>query len=473
MNKNEMNLNAIKKLKRALSRTKLRWFIQYVFPEFDCQWFHHLICKSVDRLIDGEYDKLMIFVPPQCGKSEIVSRKLPAYLLGKNPDYKIVSASYSHDLSAGFNRAVQRIMEIPEYLQLFPNTRLNQKRTVTDTRLNYLRNSNEFEIVDHFGKYKCVGVCGSLTGNTCDIGIIDDPVKDSIEANSETYRKRTWEWYNDVFMTRLHNDSKQIICQTRWHEDDLSGRILSKERDKWKVISLPGIKEDNDNKYDPRSIGEALWEEKHSAKSYFDMKQNSERTFTSLIQQRPAPAEGALFLEKWFKTYQSAPSFEKVIQSWDCTFKDESDSDYVAGTIWGITGTFMYLIGLYHGKWDFVKTCHMILMARKSFPNTSTVLVEDKANGPAIISSLRKKVPGIVAITPDGGKYSRAYASTDYFEAGNIFFPDERIADWICTVKAELKMFPNAKNDDIVDSVSQAINYHYNKFNSWSGHVVI
>lgn len=461
-------------VKRALARVELKWFAKYTMPDYDCQWFHRLICSAVDDLLNDKYNSLAIFVPPQCGKSEIVSRRLPAYILGRNPDIKIVSASYSHDLAAKFNRTVQRIIDSPEYRELFPKTNLNSKRVVTDSAGGWLRNADEFEIVGHHGGYKSVGVCGSLTGNTCDIGIIDDPVKDSIEANSETYRKRTWEWYNDVFMTRLHNGSKRIICQTRWHEDDLSGRILEAERDKWRVISLPGIKEDDDNPDDPRQIGEAIWEEKHSAQSYFDMKKNSERTFASLIQQRPAPAEGLLFLEKWFRTYTEIPTcFEEIVQSWDCAFKDEASSDYVAGTVWGRSGTRLYLIGLYHGKWDFVKTVRMVEEAKQSFPESGTILIEDKANGPAVIATLKQQIPGIIAVNPEGGKVARAYAATKYFEAGNIWFPDHGIANWIDAVKAELKVFPNGKHDDITDSVTQAINHTYTKYNQWCANVRI
>jgi predicted phage terminase large subunit-like protein len=271
----------------------------------------------------------------------------------------------------------------------------------------------------------------------------------------------------------LHNNSRQLICLTRWHEDDLIGRIFEKERKDWTVIVLPGLKEDDSNPDDPRKIGEALWEERHSRKSYLEDKRDSERKFASLIQQRPAPMEGHLFLEKWFRTYTVVPKFEKVFQSWDCSFKDEKDSDYVAGTIWGVSGTLLYLIGLYHGKWDFVKTVRMILSARMSFPDTSSILIEDKANGPAIVATLKQKISGIIPVNPEGGKYSRAYASTDFFEAGNILFPSKEIADWIETVKMELKIFNNGKHDDIVDSISQAINYHYNKNNSWFGHIKI
>lgn len=451
-------------LKKSFARNEMRWFAKYVYKKFDCQWFHKQVCVALNKFYSGEIKKLAIFMPPQCGKSELASRLFPAYALGRNPDLKIALAAYQHDLAAGFNRSIQRYIQSDEYKELF---------NISIGGEGYQKNNNEFEITDHTGRFTAVGVGSALTGKPVDIGIIDDPIKDRKEAESKRYRDRVWEWYTDVFKTRLHNDSRQLICLTRWNEDDLIGRIFKKEREEWTVIIFPGLKEDDSNPDDPRKIGEALWKERHSRESYLADKRDSERKFASLIQQRPAPAEGTLFLEKWFRTYTSVPVFEKIFQSWDCSFKDEKDSDYVAGTIWGAVKSQLYLIGLYHGKWDFVKTVQMILRATKSYPNTTSILIEDKANGPAIISTLKQKVPGIIPINPDGGKYSRAYAATDYFEAGNILFPSKDISDWIDVVKNELKIFNNGKHDDIVDSISQAINYYYNKHNSWCDHIKI
>lgn len=184
----------------------------------------------------------MIFVPPQHGKSEILSRNFPAWAFGYDPDLKIVGCSYSSDLAKQFSRSIQRIMDSPEYLHIFPETRLNSSNLRTVTR-GYLRNVDMFEIVNHKGFYKAQGVCGSLTGTAVDIAIIDDPVKDAIEAYSPTYRERVWEWYTSVLLTRLHNNSRQLFIMTRWHEDDLAGRILSREADKWEVCQfLPYVR---------------------------------------------------------------------------------------------------------------------------------------------------------------------------------------------------------------------------------------
>lgn len=470
-----INDEMVRQAEVYLAQTGLARFTMYTYPDYICKWFHHYICDIIDSLLSGEYSKLMIFLPPQVGKSEIVSRRLPAYALGINPNLRIVACSYSHDLSSGFNRNVQRIIDSQLYCDLFSNTQLNSQNVSTFSKGNYLRNSNEFEIVGHSGGYKSVGIGGGLTGNPCDLGIIDDPIKDSVQAQSKIYRTRLWEWYNEVFLTRLHNDSKIILCQTRWHEDDLAGRLLNEEGGSWKVVSFPGIKEDNDNHDDKREIGEALWEEKHSQETYIEMKKRKPRTFASLIQQRPAPEEGNIFKREWFKYYTLIPPrFKRYLLSIDASFNDLKDSSKVAMTVWGELNQYLYLIGLLNGLWDFVKTLKMIEIALTQFPNIGPKLIENKANGAAIISVLKEKgIPGVIDINPKESKEARAYAVTPYFEAGNILFPEHSVAPWISTVESELLTFPNGKYNDIGDSITQCLRYVYLTNNSWFGKVAI
>lgn len=243
----------------------------------------------------------MVFMPPQHGKSELTSRRLPAYLLGINPNAKIVGCSYSADLSRAFNRDVQRIMDDELYYSVFPETRLNSSNVKTSAKGSFLRNADIFEVVNYAGFYKSVGVGGSLTGTPVDIGIIDDPVKDVVEANSLTYRARVWDWFNGVFLTRLHNDSQILITQTRWHEDDLSGRILKQsDAHEWTVLNLPGILERGDkHPQDPRQTGEALWPGRHSLEKLLKFKEQSPRLFQAMYQQDPKPHEGGLVYPRW------------------------------------------------------------------------------------------------------------------------------------------------------------------------------
>lgn len=270
-------------------------FIRFTMPSYEVNWHHEVLASYLQKFANGEIKKLMVFMPPQHGKSEQVSRRLPAYLLGKNPRCKIVGCSYSSDLATSFNRDVQRIIDDEKYRKVFPKTTLNGSNVRTSAKGSFLRNADIFEIVQYKGFYKSVGVSGSLTGTPVDIGIIDDPVKDAIEADSVTYRARAWDWFTNVFLTRMHNDSQILVTQTRWHEDDLSGRILSrmnKEKD-WVVLSLPAIKDSlSQSPEDKRAQGDALWESKHSKKRLLEIKYSNERAFNALYQQDPRPFEG-------------------------------------------------------------------------------------------------------------------------------------------------------------------------------------
>jgi hypothetical protein len=235
----------------------------------------------------------MVFMPPQHGKSQLVSRHFPAYILGLRPEAKVVGCSYSSSLSKSFNRDIKRIIGSDEYAAIFPETKINAKNVATDARGAWLNNGEIFEIIDKGGFYKNVGVGGSLTGTPADIGIIDDPLKDAREADSPTIRARVWDWYDTVFTTRLHNDSQQLLTMTRWHRDDLAGRILkTQDAKEWEILKLPAIKEKaTHHVLDKRKEGEALWEERHSAAK---IKKATERTFQALYQQNPMPPKGGL-----------------------------------------------------------------------------------------------------------------------------------------------------------------------------------
>jgi len=444
-----------------MAQNFLNEFIEYNNPAYSTQWFHKKICDTFDDLLSDKYKKVMLFVPPQHGKSLIVSENFPAFALGKNPRANIVSCSYSSDLAQRFNRKVQRLIDTPVYQRLFPETRLNSKLVSNDSRGNWLRNTEVFEIVKYGGSFKAVGIEGPLTGNPVDIGIIDDPIKDSLDAQSKTIRNRCWEWYNDVFVPRTHNKSKYVLIMTRWHEDDLAGRILQAEKD-WKVISFPALKEDDSNPEDPRKIGEALWPDKHSVERIMAIRKASERTFISLYQQRPAPAEGGMFKKAWFKFYKKGyapPTFDTVIQSWDCAFKDTVTSDFVVGQVWGKVGVTAYLLDMVRGQWCFTETVKQMRLLSEKYSECDAKYVEDKANGTAVIDTLKSEIPGIIPVTPTESKESRAAAISYVIEAGNVYFPSDE--NWTADYLDEMAVFNNGAHDDMVDATTQALKKLY------------
>lgn len=282
---------------QELARRDFNSFVKYTKPDYRVNWHHNVLMDACDKFAKKEIKKLMVFMPPQHGKSEIVSRRLPSYLLGVNPKNRIIGCSYSSDLSSAFNRDVQRIIDDEKYFSVFPETQLNSKNVVSDSKGGYLRNADIFEVVNHRGFYKSIGVGGSLTGTPADIGIIDDPIKDSVAAQSAIFRARAWEWYNDVFLTRMHNDSQIILCMTRWDEDDLAGRILATEKE-WHIVKFEAIAE-APNELDPRKIGEPLWGEQHSLERLEEVRNKSPRTFHALYQQDPRPFEGGLVYDQF------------------------------------------------------------------------------------------------------------------------------------------------------------------------------
>lgn len=456
MNKKKINNIDYMEVFKYLAREDFLFFVKYCIPGYKLLWFHEEICGKISAMIKGESKKkLMIFMPPQHGKSTLVSQALPAFILGSKPNTKVACASYSSSLAQKMNRAVQRIMQDKEYKQVFSEVSIGGR--------GFLLNSNEFEINGKLGGLKAVGVNGSLTGFTVDFGIIDDPFKGMLEAYSERQRERVWEWYRSVWQARQNSNTLTLLTQTRWHDDDLAGKILnSSEANDWEVLSIPAIKDSNLGtiECDPRKEGEALWEKFHPKRIILQEKADSERRYNAVYQQHPSNTEGNIIKRSWVQYYDYCPDyFDKTILSWDCGFKDTGNS-YVVGTVWGVTGTDIYLLAMNRGHYDFVTTVKEIHKTIDAFPG-SIILIEDKANGSAAMSQLRLQIPGIIPVLPLGSKEDRLSAASFIFEAGNVYFP--KYADFLEDVENELFNFPLSKTDDICDTISQVICYQYIK----------
>jgi len=303
MNRNEKIeylLLCEEKAKRK-ARKNIMDFTQYTMPKYEANWHHELYAEKLDAFMRGEIKNLMVFMPPQHGKSELSTRRLPAKKLGDNPDLKIGLVAYNHTIAAKFNRDVQRIIETPKYEELYPGTSLNNQNVRTTQ--NFLKNSDEFEIVGHDGSLVSVGIGGSLTSRQLDILIMDDLYKDAQSAWSSTVRNNVQDWYETVARTRLHNDSQQLLVFTRWHEEDLAGHLLRTEPDDWEVVLFEAIRTDAKHEYDPREKGEALWPSKHSLDELLKIKENNPIVFEGLYQQNPTPKEGLLLPEADLKRF--------------------------------------------------------------------------------------------------------------------------------------------------------------------------
>lgn len=399
------------------------------------------------------------FVPTH--NSEIVSRKFPSWALGRKPMLKIVGCSYSSDLAQQFSRSIQRTIESSEYESVFPDTKLNDGK-----QSGFTRNVDMFETVGYGGFYKAVGVGGSLTGTPADLGIIDDPVKDALEAGSETYRNRVWDWYTDVFLTRLHNNSKQILIQTRWHADDLAGRLLESEPDKWTVVSIPAIREDLTMDEDPRQIGEALWEERHSLERLRETERRSPRTFAALYQQRPTVEGGNIVKRDWFRRipqyeFDRIHGIEPMVFFIDTAYTDKADNDPTGIIATCKIGNDIYIA---HGEKMLMRFPDLLrflpnYVNEHGYTQASSVRIEPKANGLSVIDQLKATTGLNVVATPSpkDSKETRLNAASPTVESGRVVLVDgawtEQFIDEVCG-------FPSKKHDEYVDVLCYAIDYH-------------
>ena len=309
------------------ARRNLLWFAQYMDPKFEATPFHRAYYKVLDLFAKRQIQNLIIQAPPQHGKSQGSSRFLPSQMLGLFPDLKIAICSYAATIAKDFNRDVQRLIDCEEYRAVFPETTLNGSNVVTVAN-NYLRNSDVFEIVGHKGSLRVVSRGGSLTSKTVDVMIFDDLYKDATEANSPVIRQTAWDWYTKVARTRLHNDSQQLIVFTRWHPDDIIGKIIETENvitvqswddfnnvpaGSWVLVNFEAIKTGAPTEIDCREHGEALWPARHSLDRLLAQKQLDPVGFQCLYQGDPGNAENKLYQP--FKTWVEKSEWGQYVRS--------------------------------------------------------------------------------------------------------------------------------------------------------------
>lgn len=269
-----------------LCRRSFLDFIAEVKPDYEFNWHHLVIIDALQRLAERKYQRLIVMCPPRHGKSELVSVLFPAWCFARNQSEHIIVSSYALGLASRMNRECQRILSSDAFTALFPGVTFAK-----DTEPGAIRTNERFDVAGG-GHYVAAGVGGGITGVGATIGIIDDPVKNSEEADSVTYREKAWEWYTTTFTTRFERNAVEVVCQTRWHEDDLTGRILQRKKHGTEVINLPAICEKDEPH---RAIGEALWPSWYSREWLLEKQaENGSRAWNALYQQRPAPDEGSI-----------------------------------------------------------------------------------------------------------------------------------------------------------------------------------
>jgi len=472
----------IREKQKELAKLRLAQFSIFIDEEAETAWFHKVIYDYLDKWINGEIKKLAIFMPPQHGKSRMSSIVTPAKILGQKPKSKIVVASYSDTNASKFNRACQDIIDKEEFRELFPNVLLPAKGVEST---NELRNNTFFETIKHKGYYKAVSVGGSLTGFSVDYGIIDDPIKDRKQANSKTYRDNLWDWYTDVFKTRLHNESSQLMLFTRWHEDDLAGRLFDPRNEKydeeeakeWTVIAIPALKEEQPpikcaiDIGDPRKVGEALWPEKHSADKYIRRREKNPTSHASLDQQRPNPSKGNKIKRDWFNIINENelpfnPSSVAKDFWIDGAFTEKVENDESAQMACSFHKGNLYIFNCHGVRKELNEYLEYIVPWFKNmgYKPTSSVFIELKASGYGFYSMLKSPKYGskncrpINSNTVAYGKINRAENAQPTLASGKVFLVkgswNEAFIDQCCN-------FPNDLHDDMLDLLCYSIDHYF------------
>lgn len=400
--------------------------------------------KKLRQVGKGEIKRLIVSVPPRHGKSEMISKYFPVWWLCNFPSHRIMLTSYQSTLSADWSRKSRDIFE-----QL-SNDYLGYKLAFG------ARRNDKWDIDKFQGGIEATGIRGGQTGKGANVLIIDDPVKNDEEAFSQTYRDKNYDWFQSTAFTRLEPGGAIILIMTRWHYDDLAGRILRESKEEWEVINFPALATEDDVL--GRKPGDALWEKRFSKENLETIKNEiGSYWFSALYQQNPMNSKHQIYKESWWLRYDTAPNGGDVIQSWDTAFKDKEKNDYSVCTTWSAHDKKAFLLDLVREKMEFPELLRKVITLAERY-NPKLILIEDKASGQSLIQTLKRetRLP-IKAVQADRDKVVRAHLATPMIEAGKVYIPNN--APWIKILISETSEFPYSAHDDIVDSINQALMY--------------
>lgn len=459
-----MNLPGQEFLQRIASQrlnpaaSSLVAYAKAVYPSFEDPPHIRKIADALERVERGECKRLIIAVGPRHGKSFTTSQAFPGWYLGRNPKKTMMAVSFGQELADTFGRRVRNLLLSDEHKKIFPDCRLSPSSSAID----------RFETTEG-GSYFAVGRGGAQVGRGCHILLIDDPLRDRQEADSPTVRKAMKEWFSEVAFTRLEPGGAIVIIAQRWHQDDLTGWLLSEHADeKWEVLCFPSIAEEDDIL--GRKPGEALWPARFDIKALLAIKRVlGTAAFSALHQQRPTALEGGTFKRHWLQYYDAPPvstEIQEIVMSFDTAFKAKTENDYSVCAIWAATQTGYYLLYVWREKCEFpVLLAKAKELARIWKPHR--MIIEDKASGTSLGQQLIAETALPVAlISVFTDKFLRANVATPLFEAGKVFLPRE--AGWVDEYVDELCSFPAVKHDDQVDATSQAME-HFRLHPAWDG----
>jgi phage terminase large subunit-like protein len=473
-------------LRAKRSRNDLLEFIKLTYPTYQVGWVHKKICKVLEQferdVVAKKSPRLVISMPPRAGKTFITSERFPVWYMGRNPGHEVAVCSYSSKLANESSGKARKVVALPVTAMVFPS--LGETTTIKND-VKPVKKEKEAKdqagnwAVDSGSSYFAVGVGGGFTGRGANLIIIDDPIKGHEQANSQNARDKIHNWYKSDAYTRLAPGGGIIIMATRWHEDDLTGRVLddargrSKDR-QWVELILPAIAEEDE---EHRKAGEALHPSRYNEAAYKIIREDvKEQVWNALYQCRPTPAEGLRFKRKFWGRYKGDPrriagQAEEIMLSVDCANEEKRTAArsmvHVIGRFRVGDGFRLRLLDEWNGQVEIIDLEYGFRMMCRRWPMAGAKYIEKAANGIALIQ-LCKDIPGVIPINPKGdkdypggSKEARAQYTLRALQAGQLELPEAEYAvgddglNWADQIIEEHAAFPKGKYKDRVDTISQ------------------
>ena len=441
----KMAIKLSEKEKQIKVQNDFLTFVKHVWPEFIEGKHHKKIADKFNKLAKGEIKRLIINMPPRHTKSEFASFLLPAWMVGRKPDLKIIQSTHTTELAIRFGRKAKTLIDSAEYQQMFKTTLREDSQA-----------AGKWE-TSQGGEYYAAGVGSAITGRGADLLIIDDPHSEQDALNMASM-ERAYEWYTSGPRQRLQPGGAIVVVMTRWNMKDLTGMLLKSQKelkaDKWEIIEFPAI----------LPSGKPVWPEYWKKDELEGVKASiSIGKWNAQWMQNPTAEEGSLIKREWWKVWEkdTMPPLEHVIQSYDTAFLKKESADYSAITTWGVfrpdqdSPPNLILLDAVKERLEF-PDLRKKAMEQYRYWNPETVIIESKASGLPLTYELRKMGIPVINFTPSRGndKHARVNACAPIFESGQIWAPDMKFAE---EVVEECASFPYGDHDDLVDSTTQAV----------------